>query len=67
MTSRTRLGLALLWLAALLLAGWAVSRTLELSGDLRKFMPAPQTPAQTLLIDEMGEGTGSRLRRVALD
>ena len=67
MTPRTRLALALLWLAALLLAGWAVSRTLELSGDLRKFMPAPQTPAQTLLIDELGEGPGSRLLLVALE
>ena len=48
------------------MAGWAISQRLELSGDLRKFMPAPQTPAQKLLIDELGEGPGSRLLLLAL-
>ncbi|MFC3550687.1 hypothetical protein ACFOLC_06610 [Lysobacter cavernae] len=43
MTSRRRLALALAWLALLVLAGWAVSQRLELSGDLRKFMPAHDT------------------------
>jgi predicted exporter len=66
MRARLRLALALLWLAALLLAGWALGQRLELSGDLRKFMPAAQTPAQKLLIDELGEGPGSRLLLVAL-
>ena len=65
-TSGTRLSLALLWLALLLFAGWAISRQLELTGDLRKFMPQAQTPAQKLLIDELGEGPGSRLLLVAL-
>ena len=41
--------------------GWVVGQHLQLSGDLRKFMPAPQTPAQHLLMDELGEGPGSRL------
>ncbi|MFC5579018.1 MMPL family transporter [Lysobacter niabensis] len=66
MTPARRLILALLWLAALLVAGFLLGRHLELSGDLRKFMPAPQTPAQKLLIDELGEGPGSRLLLVAL-
>jgi predicted exporter len=66
MTSTRRLLLALAWLAALLVAGFLLGRHLELSGDLRKFMPAPQTPAQKLLIDELGEGPGSRLLLVAL-
>ncbi|SFL05317.1 MMPL family transporter [Lysobacter sp. cf310] len=66
MTPARRLGLALLWLAALALAGWAISRHLELSGDLRRFMPSARTPAQKLLIDELGEGPGSRLLLVAL-
>jgi hypothetical protein len=39
MTSTRRLLLALAWLAALLLAGFLLGRHLELSGDLRKFMP----------------------------
>ena len=66
MTSTTRLLLALAWLLLLLVAGWTLGQRLELSGDLRKFMPAAQTPAQKLLIDELGEGPGSRLLLVAL-
>ncbi|KRD31294.1 hypothetical protein ASE35_14875 [Lysobacter sp. Root916] len=66
MTPTRRLALALLWLAALALAGWAISGHLELSGDLRRFMPSARTPAQKLLIDELGEGPGSRLLLVAL-
>ena len=61
LTARRRLALALLWLALLALAGWAIGQRLQLSGDLRKFMPAAETPAQKLLIDELGEGPGSRL------
>jgi len=64
--STRRLLLALLWLALLLVAGWLVGQHLQLSGDLRKFMPAPQTPAQHLLMDELGEGPGSRLLLVGL-
>jgi predicted exporter len=41
----TRLALALLWLALLAVAGWAISQRLERSGDLRKFMPARVAPA----------------------
>lgn len=62
----SRLLLALLWLALLAVAGWAISSRLALSGDLRKFMPAAQTPAQRLLIEELGEGPGSRLLLLAL-
>ncbi len=64
--AKTRIALALLWLALLALAGWAISQRLTLTGDLRKFMPAPQTAAQKLLIDELGEGPGSRLLLLAL-
>lgn len=66
MNPRARIGLALLWLLALLVAGWWVAPRLQLSGDLRKFMPSAQTPAQKLLIDELGEGPGSRLLLIAL-
>ncbi|MDB6162586.1 MAG: putative rane protein [Xanthomonadaceae bacterium] len=66
LTSRQRLALALLWLALLLVAGWLVGQHLQLSGDLRKFMPAAQTPAQHLLMDELGEGPGSRLLLIAV-
>jgi predicted exporter len=40
MSSSRRLLLALLWLALLAVAGWRIGQRLELSGDLRKFMPA---------------------------
>lgn len=56
-----RLALALLWLSVLIGAGWAIGGRLQMSGDLRKFMPAAETPAQKLLLDELGEGPGSRL------
>ena len=62
----TRLALALLWLAVLLAAGWLVSQRLQLGGDLRHFMPSAETPAQKLLIDELGEGPGSRLLLLAI-
>ncbi|MBU8976985.1 MMPL family transporter [Lysobacter sp. MMG2] len=66
MSATRRLALALLWLAVLALLGALIAPRVQLSGDLRKFMPAPQTPAQKLLIDELGEGPGSRLLLVAL-
>ncbi len=66
MTSTKRMALALLWLALLAIAGWWIGPHLHLSGDLRKFMPDAETPAQKLLIDELGEGPGSRLLLVAL-
>jgi predicted exporter len=66
MTPARRLVLALAWLALLLLAGTLIGPRLQLSGDLRKFMPEARTPAQKLLIDELGEGPGSRLLLLAL-
>ncbi|GAB3312357.1 MMPL family transporter [Luteimonas notoginsengisoli] len=66
MSARLRITSALLWLGLLLLAGWWISAHLQLTGDLRKFMPAPETAEQKLLIDELGEGPGSRLLLVAL-
>ena len=66
MSPRWRVSLALVWLALLLLSGWWISQQLQLSGDLRKFMPAARTPAQKLLIDELGEGPGSRLLLLAI-
>ena len=59
--ARTRLALALAWLGLLAVIGFWLSSRLSMSGDLRKFMPAPQTAEQRLLMDELGEGPGSRL------
>lgn len=66
MRTPARVLIALAWLAVLLLAAWAISSRLQVSGDLRKFMPAAQTPAQKLLLDELGEGPGSRLLLMSL-
>ncbi|MEO6154127.1 MAG: MMPL family transporter [Thermomonas sp.] len=66
MSSGVRLGLALLWLSLLVLAGVWVASRLQLSGDLRRFMPEPRTPAQRLLLDELGKGPASRLVLVAV-
>jgi len=65
-SSRWRLLAALAWLAVLGVAGWIAADRLQVSGDLRRFMPEARTPAQKLLLDELGEGPGSRLLMVAL-
>ena len=66
LSSLQRSALALLWLALLALTGWLVSSQLQVSGDLRKFMPQPRTAEQRLLIDELGEGPGARLLMLAI-
>lgn len=66
MKAWTRTSLAVLWLLALVAAGYAISQHLQVSGDLRKFMPSAETPAQKLLLDELGEGPGSRLLLMSL-
>ena len=49
------------WLLVLAGLGWTVSQRLHVSTDLRSFMPAPTTPDQRLLLEQVGEGPGSRL------
>lgn len=67
LTPRLRILLAFVWLGLLAALGWAAGQSLDLGGDLRKFMPAPRTPAQHLLMDELGEGPGARLLLLAID
>ena len=50
-----------LWLIALALLGWQVVTHLRTTTDLRAFMPAPTTPDQRLLMQQVGDGPGSRL------
>jgi len=64
--ARARTGVAVLWLLALLGLGAWLGHSLKLSGDLRKFMPDARTPAQKLLLDELGQGPGSRLLLMAI-
>ncbi len=61
-----RLGLLLAWIALLAAVGWALGRGLRVEEDLRRFLPTPRTPAQVLLVDELGEGPGSRVLLLAL-
>ena len=58
MTARLRIAFALLWLAVLLFAGWWIGAHLQLTGDLRKFMPAQDTP---------GRGHDAEAARAACD
>jgi predicted exporter len=57
----------LIWLLGLTALGAYVGTHLSISSDLRLFMPAPQTAAQHLLIDEIGEGPGARLLLIAIE
>ncbi|EIL88023.1 putative exporter [Rhodanobacter fulvus Jip2] len=61
-----RTTLLVLWLLALAGLGWVVSQRLKISTDLRSFMPAPTTPDQRLLMEQVGEGPGSRLLLLAI-
>ncbi len=66
LSSSHRIGLAIVWLLLLGVLGMWISSRIQVSGDLRKFMPDARTPAQKLLLDELGEGPGARLLLVAL-
>lgn len=62
----TRIGLLLVWLAVATAMGFYVQQHLRIGADLRLFMPAPRTPAQRLLLEEVGQGPASRLLIVTL-
>ena len=66
MSRAARTVLLLSWLAVLGAAAYFIQGALTISGDLRLFMPAPRTPAERLLLREIGEGPGSRLLLLAL-
>jgi len=55
------------WLLALAALAVFAIHGLHISTDLRSFMPPPQTPDQKLLMDQIGEGPGSRLLLLAID
>ena len=62
-----RFGLLLGWLLALAALGWLIGQRLHVTTDLRSFMPAPTTPDQRLLLDQLGSGPASRLLLLAID
>ncbi|MDE2156123.1 MAG: xanthomonadin transporter [Xanthomonadaceae bacterium] len=61
MSARGRLLLLTGWLLVLAGLGLLVAQRLQVSTDLRSFMPAPTTPDQRLLMEQVGDGPGSRL------
>ena len=66
MSRGAKIALYLAWVVAIVAIGWGVARHLKISSDLRSFMPPPQTADQKLLLDEIGEGPGSRLLLLAI-
>ncbi|WP_200949032.1 MMPL family transporter [Frateuria sp. Soil773] len=66
MPLRARIALLLGWLLALAGLGLLIAQRLQVSTDLRSFMPAPATPDQRLLMEQVGEGPGSRLLLLAI-
>lgn len=62
-----RLVFVIVWACALAGLGWVVNHHLSVSGDLRRFMPEARTPDQKLLMNELGDGPGSRLLLVAIE
>lgn len=61
-----RISLLAAWIAALVLLGYIVQRHLEIGTDLRLFLPSPTTAEERLLLEEVGEGAGSRVLVIAL-
>jgi predicted exporter len=67
MTRSTRGLLLVAWVSIIALLGWYVQQSLIVSGDLRLFMPSPQTRPEKLLLEEIGESPASRLLLLSLD
>ncbi len=64
---RPGLPILAIWLLALGALAWFAIGHLKVTTDLRAFMPPPQTPDQTLLMEQIGDGPGSRLLLLAID
>jgi predicted exporter len=66
-TRAVRGALLIGWIAAIALLGYYVQQALTISGDLRLFLPSPQTRNEKLLLEEVGESPASRLLLISLD
>jgi predicted exporter len=55
-----------IWVLALAALGAFALQRLRIGSDLRSFMPPPQTPEQKLLMEQVGDGPGSRLLLLAI-
>ena len=68
MTTRTNRWLLLAaWLLGLIALAAFAMHSLHISTDLRSFMPPPKTPDQQLLMEQIGEGPGSRLLLLSIE
>lgn len=65
-TSTRRLALLAIWVTLLALVAYFSITRIRISTDLRSFMPPAQTSDQQLLMEQIGEGPGSRLLLVAI-
>jgi predicted exporter len=61
-----RFALLIGWIVALVAVAAYTAHTLRISTDLRSFMPPARTPDQKLLMEQIGEGPGSRLLMLAI-
>ena len=66
MTRGVRVAIWFVWLVLIAAIGWGVARHLQISSDLRDFVPPARTADQKLLLDEIGKGPGSRLLLLAI-
>jgi len=66
MTRGARVAIWFVWLVLIAAVGWGVARHLQISSDLRDFVPPARTADQKLLLDEIGKGPGSRLLLLAI-
>ena len=66
MTRGARVAIWFAWLVLIAAVGWGVARHLQISSDLRDFVPPARTADQKLLLDEIGKGPGSRLLLLAI-
>ncbi|MGH8190053.1 MAG: MMPL family transporter [Rhodanobacteraceae bacterium] len=66
MRTGVRIAIYFVWLALIAVLGWGVALHLKVSSDLRDFVPPPRTADQKLLLDEIGNGPGSRLLLLAI-
>jgi predicted exporter len=64
---RARVALLVAWLATLAALGAFALHSLRIGTDLRSFMPPPRTPDQKLLMEQIGEGPGTRLLLLSID
>ncbi len=66
MRNRARIAIWLVWLGLVAVVGWGVARHLQINSDLRDFVPPARNADQRLLLDEVGNGPGSRLLLLAI-